>query len=759
MTKRASRTLILATAATVFVAVPGTAQSPGEANGAAEKNQVDEIIVTAQRSNQNLQDVPIAVTVVSADDLASRRLNDLAQLTLAAPSLSTGGDNSFSIRGVGSMVFNPNIDSSVGVSVDEVSLGVPLFMSNGILDDVARVEVLQGPQGLLFGRNASAGLLNIVSNRPNLSRTEGNLGLEANYRDKVPGDGSGIIVKGTVNLPLSETLGLRFNALHSNQSPIADMVAGSPQRFDANQERTAIKGKLLFEPSANASFYLIGDYSRERGVGGVFDRTYRSVAATGSSIRPALETRDRVTAGPGNLQYGSDADGYRSVDTYGVSLNSTFVLSDALTLNNIAAWRAFDLSLSIDSDGTSANLLNINRNDSSYNQYSNELRLAIAPGGAIEGQVGVYGFFSELDTATVLQGSAGSGVANALGRDATYRQTLRSLAAFGQFQLHLTDTLQLIAGGRVTNDHITINTRQNDRAYGTTLGPRTPPARQTFETTNFSWKLGAQYELTPDVTGYVTYSRGYKGPSFNPTFAVANQNLAILPETVGDIELGIKSTLFDRRLRLNLSMFREDFKNFQVQALNIGTGVTAVGNAGKVRAQGIEATAVIKPGAGLTINAGATWLDSKFRSYVGAACYLGQPNCGTNGTFDAAGLRTPASARFTSTIQAIYEFPETGGAVPFIEGSFNHRSAVNFSANNSPFTALGATDVFGASIGVRLASGFELSLFCKNCTNELVPTAIFYDNVDQVLRRATSIQQQWGYNSVRTIGVSAAARF
>lgn len=759
MKKRASQTLFLATAAVLLAPAPAFAQSADEANTAAEKGEIDEIIVTAQRARQNLQVVPIAVVVVSADDLVSRRLNDLSQLALAAPGLSTGGDNSFSIRGVGSMVFSPNIDSSVGVSVDEVSLGVPLFMSNGILDDVARVEVLQGPQGLLFGRNASAGLLNIVSNRPNLSRIEGNISLEANHRDKVPGDGSGIIVKGTINVPLSETLGLRVNALHSNQSPIADMVAGSPARFDANQERTAVKAKLLFEPSANASFYLIGDYSRERGVGGVFDRTYRSVAATGSSIRPALETRDGVTAGPGNLQYGSDADGYRSVNTYGVSLNSTFILSDALTLSNIAAWRAFDLSLSIDSDGTSADLLNINRNDSNYNQYSNELRLAIAPGGIIDGQVGVYGFYSELNTATVLQGSAGSGVANALGRDATYRQTLRSLAAFGQFQLHLTDTLQLIAGGRVTNDYITINTRQNDRAYGTTLGPRTPPARQTFEATNFSWKLGAQYELTPDVMSYVTYSRGYKGPSFNATFAVANQDLAILPETVSDIEFGIKSMLFDRRLRLNLSAFREDFKNFQVQALNIGTGVTAVGNAGRVRAQGVEGTAVVKPVDGLTINASATWLDSKFRSYVGAACYLGQPNCAANGTFDAAGLRTPASARFTSTVQAIYEFAETGGAVPFIEGSYNHRSAVNFSANNSPFTALGATDVFGASIGVRLNSGFELALFCKNCTNELVPTAIFYDNVDQVLRRATSIQQQWGYNSVRTIGVSAKAQF
>lgn len=761
MTKSASRTMLLATAATLVAAVPaqGHAQDAGEGNTSNAQEQVDEIIVTAQRSDQNLQDVPIAVTVVGAEDLASRRLNDLSQLSLAAPSLSTGADNSFSIRGVGSLVFAPNIDSSVGVSVDEVSLGVPLFMSNGILDDVARVEVLQGPQGLLFGRNASAGLLNIVSNRPRLNQVEARLSVEANHRDTVPGDGSGIIVRGMANVPIADTLAFRINALHSDQSPIATRVAGAPDRFDANQRRSAVKAKLLFEPSADASFYLVGDHSRERGVGGVFDRTFRSVAQTGSLIRPALEAGDRVTAGPGNLEYGSDGDGYRSVDTSGVSLNSTFNLTDTLTLNNITAWRAFDLSLAIDGDGTSASLLNINRNDSSYDQYSNELRLAIVPGSLIDGQLGLYGFYSKLDTATVLQGSAGSATPNALGRDATYSQTLRSLAVFGQFQLHLSDSLQLIAGGRVTNDYITINTRQNDRPYGTTLGPRTPPARQTYRTTDFSWKFGAQYEITPDVTSYLTYSRGYKGPSFNPNFSVPGQDLTILPETVTDIEFGIKAMLFDRRLRLNLSAFREDFRNFQVQALYVGTGISAVGNAGKVRAQGIEATAVLKPVTGLTLNASATLLDSKFRSYVGAACYLGQPNCGANGTFDAAGLRTPASARFTSTVQAIYDFPETGGAVPFIEGSYNRRSSVNFLANNSPFTRLGPTNVFGASIGVRLSSGFELSVFCKNCTDERVPTALAYDNVDQVLRGVTSIQQQWGYNSVRTLGVSASASF
>ncbi|RXD04874.1 TonB-dependent receptor [Sphingomonas sp. UV9] len=727
-------------------------------NSPADDQAVGEIVVTAQRVRQDLRSVPVSIAVVSGEDLQSRKIYDLTQLTAAVPGFQTGGDNSFTIRGVGSTVFSANIDSSVGVAVDEVSLGVPLFMSNGILDDIARVEVLQGPQGLLFGRNASAGLLNIVSNRPNLRRIEGSANIELNERDTVPGDGFGIIARGMINLPLSSDLAIRVNGLHSMQNPIAQHVAGSPDRLEQDQTRTAIRAKILYEPTDGTSIYAIGDYSRERGIGGIFDRTYRAAPSNGA-IAPALSGRDGVVPGPENLRYGADADMSRSVDTYGISINASQEIGERLTLSNIAAWRGFDLDLNLDTDGTSANLLNINTNQSQYDQYSNELRLALAPGGPIDGQIGAYGFYSELQADVILQGSAGTAVPNYVGRDGLYRQTLRSLAGFGQFQYHVTPELQLIAGGRVTNDRITLNTRQNRFPYQITLGPRTPPARQTYSNTDFSWKLGTQYDVTPGITAYATYSRGYKGPSFNTMFAQVGQDLVIGPETVGDIELGLKSTLFDRRLRLNLSAFRELFKGFQVQALDVASGVVATRNAGRVRSQGVEITANARPLRGVTLNAGATWLDSRFRSFVGAACYLGQPNCLPNGTFDAAGLRTPASARFSSSLQVVYEAPAIGRWTPFVEGNWAHRSSVNFSSNGSPLTRLGAYDMLGGSIGVRTSDAFEVSIFCKNCTDKRIPTFIAYDSFDTVLRRVPSIQQSWGYNSVRTIGLSGTYRF
>ncbi len=754
----ASRVALLVASGIMVLAAPTVGAQTTSTPADVDADAVQDIVVTAQRVSQNLQKVPLAVSVVDGEQLASRKLNDLAQLTVAVPSFQTSGDNAFAIRGVGSLLFQANIDSSVGVAVDEVSLGVPLFMSNGILDDIARVEVLQGPQGLLFGRNASAGLLNVVSNRPRLDRVEGAASVHMDWRDKVPGNALGFVTRGTINLPLTPTLALRVNALYSDQGPIADRVVGQPAKSDDDQRRLAGRAKLLFEPTDRASLYVIGDYSKERGIGGIFDRTFRSAGPNGF-IAPALATVDRIFPNPKNLRYGADADMFRSVDTYGVSANAAVNLGEKLTLTNISAWRSYDLSLAVDTDGTSVDLLNINRNVSHYDQYSNELRIALAPGGVIDGQAGLYGFYSVLDQDSVLQGSAGTGIANYIGRDVVFRQTLRSLAAFGQLQFHLSPKLQIIAGARITDDRIHIDTRQNRFAYVVTLGPRTPPASQTYSNTNLSWKFGAQLDPTEDITAYATYSRGYKGPSFNQAFAVAGQNLVIGPETVGDIELGVKTALFDRRLRLNVAAFREDFQDFQVSALNIATGINAIGNAGSVRSQGIEVTINARPLRGLTLNAGATFLDSRFRSFVGSQCYLGQPNCLANGTFDAKGIRTPASARFTGTGQLRYDFPESRRITPFVEANYTHRSSVNFSSNGSPLTLLGAFDSIGASIGLRTQHNLELSIFCKNCNNDVTPTVLGYDSVDAVLRRVPTIVQGWGYNSVRTIGFTAAYRF
>lgn len=216
--------------ALAIAASPAVAQDvpvPAAQAGADDAGVAD-IIVTAQRLSQSLQRVPVSVQPVSGEELETRRVSDLVQLQSAVPSLGVGTDNSFSLRGVGSLNFSPNVDSSVGVAIDDVSLGVPLFMNYFGFEDVARVEVLLGPQGLLFGRNASAGLLNVVTNRPEFDRVSGRIYGEVDYRDTTPGGGWGQIVRGTVNVPVSTNAAFRLNGFYSDQDTIATVVKRAP---------------------------------------------------------------------------------------------------------------------------------------------------------------------------------------------------------------------------------------------------------------------------------------------------------------------------------------------------------------------------------------------------------------------------------------------------------------------------------------------------------------------------------------------------
>ncbi len=749
-------------------ATPVLAQATPDAvnsTGAVASDQLGDIIVRAQRRDESLQNVPVAVTPVSGDDLQARKLNDLAQISLALPSLSIGSDNSFSIRGVGSQIFAANVDSSVGVAVDDVSLGAPLFMSNGILTDLRSVEELSGPQGLLFGRNASAGLLNIVTNKPVIGKLGGDLDLEYDNRDTAPGGHFGDVAKATLNLPVSENSALRVNLVQSWQDPIVKNIDGNAPGSEDFQSRVAVKAKYLWLPANAVSVYLIGDYSRERGIGAIFDRAMGTVSPVG--LDAVLAGFDGIHPGSNNLQFASDGLNLRSVDTGGVSLNTSYDFAPSLTLSNIAAWRSYKLSLAFDSDLSSLNLLDTNQDHELYNQYSDELRLAIRPGSKLDGQAGLYAFRSTLTSDRVIAGD-GQPVYNfpaitfpeLIGGTNDIHQIDTSLAAFGQFNYHLTDALTLLAGGRVTRDRVSLDTAQV--AFPLSLVGPTTASQQSYAHTNFSYKLGGQYNITHGIMGYVTYGTGYKGPTFNEVASYVGQDLVVHPETDNDLEFGLKSWLFDHRLRLDIAVFFENFDNFQVQAYDIVANGLITKNAAQVKANGVEISGSTKPLHALTINAAATFLDAKFKSFPGASCSNSQIAaglCAPNGTFNASGMATPASAKFTSSLEGIYEIPLDAGHRVLLEGNYYHHSSLNFSPTGSPLTEVGTVDLLGASIGLEWADSFKFSVFCKNCTNQLVPTYRALDPTDSALAHADSQQNTYGYDSVRTIGAAINAKF
>ena len=773
-------TLVAGASPTAFAADAKDAPAGAAAQPASDTG-VGEIVVRAQRVEQSLQKVPVAVTPVTGAALETRRLHDLTQITAAVPSLEITTDNAFTMRGVGSQIFSDNVDSSVGVMVDDVSLGVPLFMSNGAFVDVQQVEALTGPQGLLFGRNTSAGLLNIISNKPVLGKLGGEASLEFDDRDAAPGGHFGLVATGVLNVPISANSALRLNVLESVQDPIAAIhIAPGDTGVQAKQKRTMIKAKYLWEPTSDLSVYVVGDYSRERGVGGIWDGTYRSAGAGGADLPATLA--DGCTPSPSNLCLGADGADFRSVNTGGIAVHLSYKLSPDLTLSNILAWRAYSLSFNYDVDLTSAPILDTNAKQGTYNQYSDELRLAVKS-GKIDGQVGIFAFASNDNGTAQFDGTGGSPFAHLLYGTNSYHLTDRSLAAYSQFSYHLTDQFQVLAGARVTNDQVSVNAlADNYGCLGQPFGPNGPclpfvnifgPANQNYSAshtnTNFSYKLGLQYDVTPSAMLYLTIGTGYKGPAMatNLTFSsqtdnqnpATGQNPYILPETVKDLEGGIKATLFDRKLRLNLAGFLEKFSNFQTQAFT-SAGNTYLGNAGGVRSIGLELNATARPTSALTLNYTATLLDSHFTDFATDACYVGQTTngCTTSVFFQGAGLSTPTTAHFHHTFEAQYEVPLGTSDKLIVEGNWYHRSSLNFQANAAPFSELGAIDTFGASLAYKNDKGLSFSIFCKNCTNKLVPTYISSDPGDAATG-VLSVFQRWDYNSVRTIGASVGVKF
>ncbi|RVU05666.1 TonB-dependent receptor [Novosphingobium umbonatum] len=737
-----------------------------------------EIIVTAQRRPERLQNVPVSVTAVSSDVLKARGLNDLTQMTLAAPSLQSGADNNFAVRGVGTSAFSSSIESSVAYAQDEVNLtNAGLIYS---FFDLAQVEVLNGPQGLLFGRNASAGLLNVSSAKPQLGKTSGQFDLELDRRPTAANNSNGIIARGAVNLPLGDKAALRLAGFNEYQMPLVNFsgALNNGARNELNLRRFGLRASLLFKPSEALTFTVIGDVGQDRGVLGLFDSTYRQLGAGSANLAQLASAG--ITASPGNITVAGNAGYYRDVDRNGLQAKASYLLDNGIEISNIVAWKGFTRKQQLDTDGTGSNGADFNRSSTSFNQFSNELRIALPGENRLSGQAGIYAFRSTLKEVAQIAGNnyfpsfllprypfcvgatavagAGAGVCSVsngyfLGFDRVVRQTNDGLAAFGQLTYKLTDKLQLIGGARVTQDIVSIRLVQNQQKYFVTFGIVEPGRSERVSNTNFSYKLGAQYNLTRDVMAYGTYGRGYKGPGFNNNAVSASASLAIKPETNENVEIGLKTSWLQRKLIVNLSAFQSNFSNYQIQSFDLSSSSFVTQNAATVKSKGAELTITARPLRGLTISTNATLLDSKFGNFPGAQCYPGQ-GCTT---YNAAGRTTPLAPKFTGTVDVNYEFNSSHAVRPFVGVNFYHRSSMNFTTQPYPGTTFGQSNIWGGTLGLR-ADNWRASVFCKNCTDQRVPGALGLESGDGNAGIAT-VTQRFGQNSFRTIGLQLGFNF
>lgn len=753
-----------------MVAAPAQAQEKAESAKPAEPaaaTEIQQIQVTAQKRLQRGQDVPISMSVVAPATLETRGVTDPLSLTLVAPTLQVGDANSYSIRGIGTLntAGNQLLEGAVATAVDGVNLA-RASMGNLQFADIERIEVLNGPQGMLFGKNATAGLMNIVTARPRLGRSEGRVFVDLQHRDTGAG-GNGVVMQGVYNAPISEKSALRINAFGTHQDDLVKQV-GPAVGSDLGEKQSGLKMKYLVEATPDLSVYLIADYAERKGAGGTpFARTRREFGP-GSAGAPQLVPYG-VVASPENTTIVADGTNNYHSRSHGVQAEVNYELGGGYSLVNILSSRGFREYAIQDGDGVAIDAVSTILTDFKFSQVSNELRLVSPSGERFEGQAGLYLFSSHTDGDVLLHGQLGLGGPVVPGTQYNIggiaRNELKSsnAAIFGQGTYKITRDWQALLGLRYTRERNSLHLTQNAAPFG--LAPLFAPTLDMNSRANdnsLTFKLGTQYDLARDVMAYANFARGAKGPGFNASvgsLAMLSQ-LAVRPEKVNALELGVKSMLLNRRLMLNASVFDQRYTDLQAQSFNQALQSFITQNAGKSRSRGVDLTMQARPDEHWTLNAAAVWLDAKFTNFTNAQCYTNQPPQNADGTCNVSGQTLPNAPKLTFTASAEYQHAVGSGMRAAYELNAYHRTGVNFGIGGDPKMAAGGVSLLGAAVSLSdIASKWRFSLYCRNCTDKRVVMSISPDSYDSAQAHVASYLQQFGYNSFRTFGATAEYRF
>jgi iron complex outermembrane recepter protein len=669
--------------------------------------QVDEIVVTAQKRKESIQDVPVAVSVISGAALEQQGGVNIENAQYLVPSLNfrksgTALNQSLYLRGVGTTTFSIGGEPSVGTVLD----GVVLARSGEAfsdLVDIERIEVLRGPQGTLFGKNASAGVINIVSRRPSNSfggYAEGGFFF---------GNGKEYRVRGGIDAPLSDKVGSRFTGFYSNwDGNITNETLG---RRVNGYERYGVRGIIEARPSETVTLTLIGDWRKSnddccaevigapaRNADGSVYANFSARAVT--ALPPLLGDRTRTVRQNLLTQALEKA--------WGLSFQADVEL-DGPTVTSITAYRKYDSNEVRDGDFLSRPYVGIAQSHDfgpqTGNTFTQELRITSPNKQFFEYVGGLYYYRAEQERTFTRSNIACSAstlpvqgiltpCSTAPGAStitfpvgiANFGTTFKNMAAFGQATFNFSDTFRVIAGLRYTHDQLDGFHRRTTPVPGASnavfdqgvyneyirqiaLGA-TPAAAQTaavlasnglafrqkVANNNLSGKFGLQYDVSDDIMAYATYSRGYKGPGLNIFFNLNSNGTPPLADETGDsYEGGLKTRLFDGRVTLNLAGYYAKYKNFQANNPDfvLGQRVTRFTNAGSVSTRGFEADLLYLPSDDFTLSGGVAYTDAKvdrFRLPPGAPLTDQIPD----------GTVLPFSPKWKSSLSGTYTL-RTGG--------------------------------------------------------------------------------------------------
>jgi iron complex outermembrane recepter protein len=619
---------------------------------------LEEIVVTAQRRSENLQNVPVAVTAISAAQLEASGINTSQDLSLVTPGLVTpqaAGYIQPHIRGVGTTSNGPGIEMPVATYIDGVYLAsAPASLMT--LNSVERIEVLKGPQGTLFGRNATGGLIQVVTKDPQHDPSLSSDITYGNYQDVA----SDLYATAGLTSNLAADIALRYE--YQGEAWGRNLDTGEPVGRLSND--VASRTKFLFDASDTTQIRLALDYEQRKTsrdtqhtvpgypvnfsnpfFGGPFNY------GTAFDINNNIQPQNRLKAGGAALQINHD---------FGPVL-----------LQSITAWRQSFFFFPLDTDQTPIDILSINAKADSK-QFSQEIQLSSGRAEDLKWVTGVYYFYA-LDKWDPLIIGFGPSVISPIPRVPVSiiendSQRTDSIAGYAQATWEFLPGTNATAGLRYTNEDKKLAGTEEFSVAGSP-GPTTPipppgagiPAKSSFS--NLSYRVALDQKFGPNVLGYVSFNTGFKSGGYNLTLAT---NPAYRPETIRSAEIGLKTELFDKHLRLNAAVFHYDYSNIQVGRFAAGTEAIYNGAAAKIYGLDLDVDFVLTQE--LTLSGGLSYLHDRFTSFPNADYFVPGGGCvpvapGVPCAGDAAGNKLAYSPTFTYNIGGNYRHEFSAGAL------------------------------------------------------------------------------------------------
>ena len=720
---------------------------------------LDEVVVTANKRAEKIEDVPSSVLAVTAEQLDNANVHDFDNLVQIAPNLtitktSQPGNNSINMRGVGTYSLSIASQTSVAVVIDDVPQAIQAEAFSALVG-VQQIEVLRGPQSTLFGKSADSGLINITTAQPSNKFTASAEILATSDHEEH--------VQGAVSGPVSDTLKLRLTVNDSNyRGNVYNSYSGNWLNGSADK---TVRGTVLWEPAADWSVALTPYVTKTTASCCAVALSYVTPGvtfpSTSKAVVPYQQAYPGITPGANNHFIAQSVDASGNADSEGAGLKISHEFASGHTLTSITSFDHYELDdrQSTDQSAYNFQLLNpklpfggsANGGYFHVNNVTEELRLTSPDAGWLKYVAGVYTsdqwaaryFVRGSDTLGTFNGQTPLATSSPYSRY-TAQDTIDTYAAYGQATAELTDELSLVGGVRYEHEanaykflDLTNNVRFGDPSCSTAT-PSGLSANTCNDTDSATGKAAIQYKVTPDLMVFADYARGFKGEAYDLTSAstvrtpvpggafkgkpnadVIAATQPIAAETSDNFEVGYKGSFFNRRVTWNSTVFYEEFHDYQSSRQDPITQLKQLQSVPLVTTKGIETEIATRPLTGLTLTFNGAYDLAQSNSFTGASCYSNQTVAGgcVGGLQDLSGARLSNAPKWSGAGNAEYDFDIDGDFTGFINANYRFQSLVYFGTSLDPNTVQKSYGLVDLSVGAQ-NDHYKVTFFVNNIANQ-----------------------------------------